>query len=132
MTKRIAVFFLILSLGGCAAIQNFTNDVKTAYQVVTTSAVTPTQADIAINVFDGAKKTTANYLRLPICGKLPCRQSAATIPIKKAISAGTVARNDIKAFLRANPGENLNIQSVADLQAATSALQAIIKAYNIN
>lgn len=132
MKKILPALALVTLLSGCAALQNLTNDVKTAYQVVTTSAVTPTQADVAINVFDGVKKTTTNYLRLPICGKLPCRQSAATIPIKKAISAGTLARNDIKAFLRANPGANLNIQSVSDLQNATSALQAIIKAYNIN
>lgn len=131
MKRILSILFMAFALSGCAAWNQFTGEVKTAVQVATSAAVTPTQADVAINVFDGVKKTTANYLRLPICGRLPCRQSAATIPIKKAISAGTVARNDVKAFLRANPGANLNIQSIADLKAATAALQDIIKAYNI-
>lgn len=135
--KRLIPILMIaaLAMGGCAQLQAFDNDVKTAFQVATSAAVTPQQAYIAINVYDGVAATATNYLGWPKCNGTngpACRDPVVRAQIKKVVLAGRLARNDVKAFLRANPGENLNIKSFADLQSATASLKSIIAAYQIN
>lgn len=134
MKKIFLAITLAASLAGCAQLQSFETGVKNAYSVITASAVTPQQAYIAINVFDGVEATATLYNKWPLCNGhvSPCRNPTVRQQIKKIVLAGRVARNDVKAYLRANPGKNLNITSFDDLKAATTALQDIITTYNIN
>ena len=135
MKRIIPILLLALSLGACAQFQAFEADVKTAFQVANSAAVTPQQAYIAINVYDGVEATATNYIGWPKCTGTngpACRDPVVRAQIKKVVLSGRVARNDVKAYLRANPGANLNIQSFADLQAATTELKSIINAYRIN
>lgn len=131
----LAMFLAGSMLVGCSGLQALRDDVQTAFDVATSAAVTPTEAYIAINAYDGVEATATNYLGWPRCtgsnGPL-CRDPAVRMQIKKIILAGRVARNDVKAYLRANPGKALAIQSFDDMQAATSALRDIITAYKIN
>lgn len=134
MKKIFLTLVFAASLAGCAQLQSFETGVKNAYSIITASAITPQQAYIAINVFDGVEATATLYNKWPLCNGTisACRKPAIRQQIKKLVLAGRVARNDVKAYMRANPGQNLNIKSFDDLKAATNALQDIITAYNIN
>lgn len=117
-----------LSVMGCARqIQEARDFVST----VTSTSVTPRDAYIAINGFDAVEATATNYLRLPRCnGSRPlCRSPAATPEIIRGIRAGRVARNDVKSYLRAHPGQNLAIRSYDDLIAAKDSLISVINKY---
>ena len=132
--KFLIISSLGLALSGCASFQSFETSVKNAYSVITSSAITPQQAYIAINVYDGVEATATIYNKWPKCnGSVsPCRNETVRAQIKKLVVAGRVARNDVKAYLRANPGLNLTITSFDDLKAATASLQTIITTYNLN
>jgi uncharacterized protein YceK len=128
MRKIIIALVIGLALSGCSTIQKIEN----AYGIVTSSAVTPRDAYIAINAFDAAK-ASATHLILPLhlCNghNAPCRAAGVRESVNKIISAGTVARNQVKAYMRANPGANITISSLADLRSATDNLQQIVSAY---
>jgi aspartate-semialdehyde dehydrogenase len=128
ITSLIAAVFLAVSLAGCAG---FVQKVETAVSVVTSASVTPQEAYIAINAFDAVEATTTNVLRVPLCnGTRPvCRPLGVREQINKTVLAGRVARNEVKAYMRANPGQSISIQSFSDLKSATSSLQVIVSTY---
>lgn len=131
----LAVAVLALGLGACAQFTAFENSVKNAVSTVTSTAVTPKDAYIAINAYDAVEATATNYNGWPRCtgstGPV-CRDPAVRAQIKKLVLAGRVARNDLKAYLRANPNSNVSVQSFSDLQAATDELQKIVNTYKIS
>lgn len=119
---------IILPTGGCA----FFHKVEDAYQVVTQTAVAPSTAAITILAYNGFEATATNYNSLPRCtgsnGPV-CRDPAAREEIRKIVLSGRVARDDVKQFLRNNPGQPVTIQSYQDLLNAKAALEAILAKY---
>lgn len=115
---------LVPMLGGCAQIHK----AETFFTAVTGKIVTPQQVIIAANAFDAVKATATNYLRLPRCPAAQvCRTPSTTPKIVSAIKAGTSARNQLEAALRANPGANLTLVDVYNaLRDATSRLAALV------
>ena len=131
----VAAALLALSLGACAQLTALENSAKNAFSLVTSTAVTPNDAYVAINVYDGVEATATNYNRWPRCtgsNGPACRDPSVRAQIKKIVLSGRTARNAVKAYLRANPGANLSITSFDDLKAATTQLQNIINIYKIS
>src|SRR5262249_7208940 len=90
-------------------------------------------AYVAINVFNAAERSATNYLRLPPCtgvGNL-CRVAGAAEALEPPFRAGIQARNDLRAFMRANPGTLADAGLYNSLVAATESLQKIMSIYNI-
>ena len=130
--KRLAIIVLSLSLlTGCAGeLQKF----KNAYDVVTSSSVSPTMVYVAANTFDALEATATNYLRLPKCGGLAtvCRNQNAVVVIIPAIRSGRVARNNLEQFLKDHPGQ-LGPQGLYDaLTQSITILQNIYTQYGIS
>lgn len=99
--KRIVVCaFFALSLAGCAKLTE-------AYQSLSSSNVPPKAIYVAISAFDAAKITGTNYIRYCAPNPSPkgCNDAVIRGKLIPAINKGTVARNDLKAFVRAHPGE---------------------------
>ena len=87
---------------------------------------------LAISAFDGVKITATNYLRLVRCngsnGPI-CRDPIVTKSVIAAVDAGTIARNNLKAFMRSHKNE-LGLKGDYDaLVAATSTIQDSTAAY---
>ena len=128
--KKILALVLALGLAGCAAdVAKF----KAAYDVVTSSSVSPTMVYVAANTFDALEATATNYLKLPKCGGSAniCRNQAAVVKIIPAVRAGRVARNNLEQFLKDHPGQ-LGPQGLYDsLTASITTLQTIYSTYNV-
>lgn len=129
-----------LTAAGCAQqmqdAKNFVDGavsaVKSTVSVVTQTTVEPQTIYVAINTFDAAKATATNYLRLPRCSATSssvCRDTAATRVVIKAVRAGTAARDQAKAFLRANPGKPMAVKTYDDLIAAKDTITKIVGTY---
>jgi hypothetical protein len=125
MRKLILAVALTLTLGGCAEIQKL----RGAFQAVTGNIVSPQQVAAAISAFDAGEALATNYVKLPRCGTGPvvCRDPATTAAVAKWVKAGRVDRNQLKAALRANPGQNLSVADIYnDLGNTTAALSAAL------
>jgi hypothetical protein len=128
MLKRLLIVVACTAaLGGCASLQN-------TYDALTGSSVSPTAVIVAGNAFDGVEATATNYLKLAKCtgtnGPV-CRNPTATAQIIPAIRAGRIARNNLEAFLQANPGQLGPGGLYNALTAATTTLQSILAQYDI-
>lgn len=125
MRKIVLVLGLALALSGCARFQ-------AAWDIATSASVSPTMVYVASNTFDALEATATNYLRLPKCGTVPCKDPSAVAVIIPAIRSGRVARNNLRGFLKAHPGQ-LGPQGDYDaLNAAIGTLQTIFAQYNVN
>lgn len=128
--KKFLIIALAIGLAGCTSeLAKF----KAAYDVVTSSSVSPTMVYVAANTFDALEATATNYLRLPKCGGLStvCRNQAAVMTIIPAVRSGRVARNNLEQFLKDHPGQ-LGPQGLYDsLSASIGTLQTIFSQYNI-
>lgn len=130
--KKLLIPLLALSLlTGCAGeLQKF----KSAYEVVTSSSVSPTMVYVAANTFDALEATATNYLRLPKCGGsvVVCRNQNAVAAIIPAVRSGRVARNNLEQFLKDHPGQ-LGPQGLYDaLTQSITTLQTIYTQYNVS
>ena len=122
MKRLILIGFL--ALAGCAQIQN-------AYDVVTGTTITPQQVYIAANAFDAVEASGTQYLRLPVCGSLPCRNASATNSLVASIRAGRLARNKLEAAVSANPGAPVDASLFATLTSSTSVIKAILAEFGV-
>lgn len=100
MNKLIIAVGLTLSLAGCAKL-------NAAYQAVSSSNVPPKAIYVAISAFDAAKVTGTNWIIRcsPNPAPVGCNDKVIKTRLIPAINKGTVARNDLKSFLRQHPGE---------------------------
>jgi len=97
-----------LMLGACATVENAISTIQSGYSAISGSGVPPQTIAAAISTFDGLKIVATNYTRLARCrddgsNRPICRDPAVRVPLRQAVTSGTVARNDLKAFLRQNP-----------------------------
>jgi hypothetical protein len=94
MKRLLLVAGLALALSGCA-------NLKTAWSVVTSASVSPTQIVVAGNSFDAAEASAAQYLGACKSAALPA--SACTLPIRRkivaAVRAGRAARNALEPYV---------------------------------
>lgn len=129
MTRAGLILTMALSLTACAeTVAKF----ESAYTTFTSASVSPKAVVVAASAYDVAEITATNYTRLRRCtgtnGPV-CRDPALRTKIDGAIYAGRVARNNLKAFLRAHPGQ-LGPQGDYDaLVAATSTLNQATAVY---
>jgi hypothetical protein len=133
MRKLALALVLSLAVGGCAGITKQIQTVENAVGVVAKVKVKSKTAYIAINVFNAAERSATNYLRLPPCtgaGNL-CRAAGAAEAIDAPFNAGIKARDDLRAFMRANPGTLADAGLYDSLVAATTSLQNIMAIYGI-
>lgn len=127
MKRFLIVLGLSVSLAGCA---NLTN----AWNVLTSTSVSPTVVVVAVNTFDALEVTAANYLKLPRCasgGPVACRDPGVTAKIIPAVRSGRGARNQLEQFIASHPGQ-LGPQGLYDaLMASVNTLQSIYSQYGI-
>ena len=125
MIKRLAIALAIISsLAGCAQIQN-------AYNAVTSATITPQQVYIAANAFDAVEASATTYLKLPVCGNLPCRNPSATASIVASIRAGRLARNKLESAVSASPGAPVDANLYATLTSSTSTIKAVLAEFGV-
>ena len=126
MKKVLLALTVALSLGACAALQN-------DYNALTGASVSPTAVIVAANAFNGVEATATNYLRLTKCkagGSPICRDPRATAVIIPAVRSGRTARNNLEAFMVANPGVLGPTGLYNALVASTQTLQQVFSQYN--
>jgi hypothetical protein len=133
LNKLFAIVLLALGLAGCAEIQKVETTLSNALGVVASTKVNSKSAYIAINVFNAAERTVTTYLKLPPCdGKTSlCRVSGAAAALDRPFNAGIVARNQLRVFMKANPGTLADAGLYNTLVQATSGLQAVMNVYGI-
>lgn len=116
--KRLLICLLFMSLGGCATLK-----------LSTGSSVTPNAVYVAANAYDAAVVSATNYDRLPLCTantSLVCRTTAATKSVDAAIRAGRTYRNQLIAYVNANPGEVVPVSNYNALVGAISTIQTYV------
>jgi hypothetical protein len=94
--KKILILVLVLGLGACAQL-------KTAYQLVTDTAVSPTQIIVAANSFDALEGTATQYL--VYCKSnlaVPACSAANRRAVIKYTRAGRAARNQLETYIVQN------------------------------
>jgi len=136
---RIAVTLLaILAVGplagGCATFDKFETSVKNFVGAVANTKVNSRDVYIAINVFNGAERSVTNVLRLQPCvtgGSSLCRPLGFAAAVEAPFNSGITARNDLRAFMKANPGTLGDAGLYNTLTSATATLQKIMDQYGI-
>lgn len=131
-TKFVLGISIFLAIGGCAQIQKTFDTVGNAITAAE-NAVTPQQIYIAANAFDAIKVSATNYLELKRCPQNApfCRDPAVTKKLIPLIRAGTVARNNVVAWARANPNGFADVSLYNKLTAITSTIEEMMRKYNI-
>lgn len=125
----IMLSFSLVALPACSTVQTIDN----AIGVVAQTKVKSKTAYVAINVFNAAERSVTNYLKLPLCtgvGNL-CRVMGAAEALDAPFNSGIKARNDLRAFMKANPGTLADAGLYNTLVSATSSLQSIMAIYGI-
>lgn len=127
MKRLLLALAIVGSLAGCARL-------TTDYNILTGATVSTTAVIVAANAFDAVEATATNYLRLKKCSATTgpvCRNVAATAAIIPAIRSGRTARNNLEAFMQANPGVLGPTGLYNALQTATSTLEQVFAQYQI-
>lgn len=123
MKKLALALVLAVGLGGCAQFKAFEAKLETAYQVVSSTAVTPQQIIVAANAFDIAKGTATQFL---VFCKTHAAVQACALPIRqqivKYVRAGTVTRNQLEVY--AAQGKAGPIDLYNTLKATINSLDA--------
>lgn len=134
-TAIVLVAASFLTAGCAGTIQTLKDDynaVSSAISSAASSEASPKAVAVAISSFDAIKITATNYTRLPRCNGTNgpiCRDPALRVKIKQAVAAGTVARNNLKAFLRQNPKSFADVGLYNSLLAARQTLSDATAAY---
>ena len=128
MKKLIPIVLLAFSLAGCASLTK-------AYDIVTGVTVSPAAVLVIGNTFDAIEATARNYLAFCKVN----RASAACVgyvPARKkiipAVLSGRTARNNLEAFMIANPGALGPSGLYNAVVAAVNTLQSVAQTYNIS
>lgn len=137
MRKIIAALVLgaTLVLGGCTTAGNIFTTVENAYGTVAGTKVNSKTAFVAISAFNGAESLVTAYLNLPQCGAIGvsklCRANGAAEALDQPFNAGIIARNNLRAYMRANKGTLADAGLYNTLVTATASLKQIMAVYGI-
>lgn len=133
MKRIILALALSLSLAGCAGLQKVETTLSNAVGVIGSTKINSKSVYVAINVFNAAERSVTAYLKLPPCtgaGTL-CRVSGAAEALDAPFNAGIQARNDLRAFMKANKGTLADAGLYNTLVSATTSLQSVMTIYGI-
>ena len=114
LMKKLFLILPLLAMAGCNTFN------------LNPNVASPSSVVVAINAFDAAEATAANYLLLPDCVKVAtkvCRSAAISASVVKAVTAGRVARDSIQADLKSNITAQVTTLQV--LTTAVSTLQSL-------
>jgi len=125
ITRRLLFATLLaVSLGGCALWQNI--------QSTAAVAATPEAVKLEIDSFDAYEALADGYNRLRLCNGSNgpvCRDPAVRKTVAASVLAGRSARNNLKAYLRANPGQTAPQIDYSTLVNATDAIKQALQVY---
>lgn len=127
MRSFLSIVALGLMLAGCSTLQK-------DYAIITGATVSTAAVTVAGNSFDALEATATNYLSLPRCSGTNgpiCRDPKATAALIPAIRSARLARNNLEAFLVANPGQLGPTGLYNALTASLNTLEAIFSQYNV-
>lgn len=127
MNRLVAIGLLALSLGACSTLQK-------DYAIITGATVSTAAVTVAGNSFDALEATATNYLKLKRCNGTNgpiCRDPGATAALIPAVRGARIARNNLEAFLVANPGQLGPTGLYNALTASLNTLEAIFSQYNV-
>jgi hypothetical protein len=114
--KKILIVAALLALAGC----------NSSLFGLNPNVASPSSVVVAINAFDAAEATAANYLLLPDCSKVTtkvCRSATISTSIVKAVKSGRVARDALQADLTANT--TAPVTTIQVLTTAVATLQSL-------
>lgn len=118
---------LSFTVAGCAGTR-----LGDAYTALTSVAISANGVTYAVSGFEAVKITATNYMRLRRCdgtNSPVCRDPKLTATIDAYVQSGSLARDRLKAFERAHPGQ-LGAQGDYDLLvSATQTLTDALAAY---
>lgn len=126
LLRACALALALSPLGGCAAVSNLWN-------VATGQTISPRAVVVAANAFDGLEATATNYLKLPTCSAqttVLCKTQAGVNAIVPPVRAGRQARNQLEAYMLANPGQPAPVTPYQALETAVSSLTSLFTQYN--
>lgn len=137
--KRVCLVLCLLTmpvaLGGCAdQVREFKTFATNVVDVVGGVKIKSTTAYVAINTFNVAEAAATNFLRLPPCPRQApvCRPLGAAAALEGPFNAGIAARNELRAWMKANPGTLADAGLYDSLVQATTSLKKVMAAYGIN
>lgn len=127
MRRFFILIPLLLLVSGCAGLQK-------DWGIITGSTVSPQAVVVAGNAFNALEGTATSYLSFCKANKaLPA--CAGYVAVRKkiipAVRSGRVARNNLEAFLVANPGQLGPSGLYNALIAAVNTLQQIASQYSV-
>jgi hypothetical protein len=124
MKKFFVILPLVFMLGACASLDQ---KIETAWQIITSVSVSPTQIIVAGNAFDAAEASATQYLMyckvnpaLKAC-TLTTRQSVVA-----AVRSGRAARSQLEPYVVSGTAGPAAIYNT--LAAAITTLQASLPA----
>lgn len=118
--KKLLLLVACLALGACSTLK-----------LVTGSSVTPNAVYIAANAYDAAVVSATAYDKLPLCTtnvSYVCRTAATTATLDAAIRNGRSLRNQLIAYVNANPGEVVPVSNYNALVAVIGTIQTYVGA----
>jgi hypothetical protein len=127
MKRLFALLLLAPLIGGCAEFNRL-------YDAATGATVSPAAVLVAGNSFDAVEKTATNYIVFCTANRAnPACADFVTIRGKlvPAVRAGRAARNNLEAFMKANPGVLGPAGLYNALQASVQTLQDVMTQYHI-
>jgi hypothetical protein len=127
MRKLFVLLLLAPLIGGCAQLKN-------VFDAATGASVSPAAVLVAGNSFDAVEKTTTNYIVFCTANRAnPACANFVTIrgELVPAVRAGRAARNNLEAFMKANPGVLGPAGLYNALQASVQTLQDVMTQYHI-
>jgi hypothetical protein len=131
MRKWFALLLLAPLLVGCGT---FGQELQNIYTAATGASVPASAVLVAGNSFDAVEKTATNYIVFCSANRAnPACANFVTIRGKlvPAVRSGRAARNNLEAFMIANPGALGPAGLYNTLQAAVQTLQDVMTKYHI-
>jgi hypothetical protein len=131
MKKLLVLLLLAPLLAGCGT---FGQNLQNIFNTVTGASVSPAAVLVAGNSFDAVEKTATNYIVFCTSNRanLACA-NFVTIrgQLVPAVRAGRAARNNLEAFMKANPGALGPTGLYNALTSAVQTLQDVMTQYHI-
>jgi hypothetical protein len=123
--RQLIGLALLIPLGGCT---DPFSTIEAAFGVATGN-VPASSVYVAANSFDVAQSSAKVYISLPLCttgGPVACRTQAATLAVDKAVRSGRSLRNQLEAYVNANPGATVPVSNYNALLATITTIQTYI------
>ena len=121
MLKFLGAVVIALALAGCQVLSTIEG-----------TTISPTAMYVALNAYKAVERTGTNYVVYCTPAVKPAGCSAAAVQqIVTALAAGNVARNNLEAYIAANPGALGPVALYNALTTVTSTLSGIEAQYQV-